>query len=215
MSKNDLFPGMGEPADNAVEVVKATKILTHPNMFGLTSRRVTISTVGPNPDSFLQLSDANVTLAWSVHATRQQVREALVPTTKYSMEELREGFLKAIDGKSRSLKSTMLEITLIDNMNDSYEDAMHLVEFCKPIQQQASKLIVNLIPWNDISAPSGLATRFQQPSTDSIFRFQQILKENGIRCYVRTTRGDEENAACGQLATKSKRKAITSTRSTN
>jgi len=202
---NIVFMGMGEPADNADEVVKAAKTLVNPNMFGLTGRRVTISTVGPTPDSFLKLAAANVTLAWSVHATRQKVRNALVPTTKYSMEELRKGLLKALSGRSRALKSTMLEIALIDSINDSYEDAMHLVDFCKPIQQQASKLVVNLIPWNDISAPSGAASLFRQPSTDTIFRFQEILKDNGIRCYIRTTRGDEENAACGQLATKSMR----------
>jgi len=62
--------GMREPADNACEVVKAAKTLVHPNMFGLTSRRVTIFTVGPNPDCFSDLAEAPVTLAWSVYATR-------------------------------------------------------------------------------------------------------------------------------------------------
>merc|ERR1712003_46885 len=96
----------------------------------------------------------------------------------------------------------MLEITLLDGTNDSYEDAMDLVEFCEPIKEQSSKLIVNLIPWNNISATSGAASLFQQPALDSVLRFQDILKAHGIRCYVRTTRGDEESSACGQLATR-------------
>jgi len=199
---NIVFMGMGEPADNACEVVKAAKTLVDRNMFGLTGRRVTISTVGPNPDCFSELAEAPVTLAWSVHATRQKVRKALVPTTKHSMQDLRDGLLKAIHGRSRRLKSVMLEIALLNGQNDSYEDAMDLVEFCQPIQQQASKLIVNLIPWNDINATSGAASSYQKPTFENVIKFQNILRHHGIRCYTRITRGDEESSACGQLATK-------------
>jgi 23S rRNA (adenine2503-C2)-methyltransferase len=201
---NIVFMGMGEPADNAAAVVQAAKILVDRNMFGLASRRVTISTVGPSPDSFATLAEAPVVLAWSVHATRQDVREALVPTTKYSMKELRDGLLKALDGRSRALKSTMLEVTLLNGINDRPEDALDMVDFCQPISDRTSKVVVNLIPWNDIGASSGAAAFFEKPLSDRVLAFQKTLTEHGIRCYIRTTRGDEDSSACGQLATKRK-----------
>jgi 23S rRNA (adenine2503-C2)-methyltransferase len=204
---NIVFMGMGEPADNAKEVVQAAKGLVDPNMFALANKRVTISTVAPDPECFSELAEAPVVLAWSVHATRQEIRNALVPTTKYTMKELRAGLLKALEGRSRKLSSTMLEITLLSGVNDSYEDAMDLIEFCKPIEETASKLVVNLIPWNNIWAPSGAASLFEQPTPEQVTAFQKLLTDNGIRCYIRTTRGDDESAACGQLATKKRKQA--------
>jgi 23S rRNA (adenine2503-C2)-methyltransferase len=204
---NIVFMGMGEPGDNTKEVVQATKTMVDHQMFGLASKRVTISTVGPNPEVFSELAEAPAVLAWSVHATRQEIRNALVPTTKHSMEELRSGLLTALEGRSRALNSTMLEITLLSGVNDSYEDAMALIDFCTPIKERVSKLVVNLIPWNNIGAPSGAASLFEQPSPESVAAFQKTLTENGVRCYIRTTRGDDESAACGQLATKKKKQA--------
>jgi 23S rRNA (adenine2503-C2)-methyltransferase len=98
----------------------------------------------------------------------------------------------------------MLEIVLLDNINDSEEDALHLVEFCKPLldQVQGIKLVVNLIPWNDIGAQFGPASGYRKPSMSRVLAFQKILVDNSILCYVRTTRGDDESAACGMLATK-------------
>ncbi|KAI2496638.1 hypothetical protein MHU86_17841 [Fragilaria crotonensis] len=118
------------------------------------------------------------------------------------MEELRSGLLEGLQGRSRSLNSTMLEITLLSGINDSLEDAVSLIEFCRPIQEKVSKLVVNLIPWNNIGAPTGAASLFEQPSSENVSAFQKTLTDSGIRCYVRTTRGDDESAACGQLATK-------------
>jgi Radical SAM superfamily len=88
--ENIVFMGMGEPGDNVEEVIAATNTLVDHNMFGFASKRVTISTVGPHPDVFVKLAEAPAVIAWSVHATRQEVRNALVPTTKFSMEQLRE-----------------------------------------------------------------------------------------------------------------------------
>lgn len=202
---NIVFMGMGEPGDNVNEVVRATRSLVDHHMFALASKRVTISTVGPNPEVFALLAEAPAVIAWSVHATRQEVRKALVPTTKYTMEELRSGLLKGLEGRSRALNSTMLEITLLSGINDSVEDALSLIDFCRPIQEKVSKLVVNLIPWNNIGASKGAASLFEQPSSESVAAFQTILTDSGIRCYVRTTRGDDESAACGQLATKWKK----------
>jgi 23S rRNA (adenine2503-C2)-methyltransferase len=162
---NIVFMGMGEPGDNVNEVVEATRALVDHQMFGLASKRVTISTVGPHPGVFAQLAEAPAVIAWSVHATRQEIRNTLVPTTKYSMEELRAGLLKGLEGRSRSLNSTTLEITLLTSgVNDSYEDAISLIDFCRPIETKVSKLVVNLIPWNNIGAPLGAASHFEQPS---------------------------------------------------
>jgi 23S rRNA (adenine2503-C2)-methyltransferase len=207
--------GMGEPADNADSVVEAAKIMVDVNMFSLAPRRVTISTVAPNPDVFLTLSKAPVVLAWSVHSSRDKIRRQLVPTTKHTMVELRNGLMEALKGRSKRLRNTMLEIALLDGINDSPEDAEHLAEFCRPFSEgpdavKGIKLTVNLIPWNDISASSGPASTYRQPKMERVLEYQKILVENGILCFVRTTRGDEENAACGMLSTaKRKIKAVT------
>lgn len=203
---NIVFMGMGEPADNVEHVVPAAKALVHASMFQLASRRVTISTVGPTPACFAELAEAPVVLAWSVHGSRDVVRQALVPTTKYTMKELRAGLLQALEGRSRALQSTMLEVTLLRGVNDSHEDAMDLIDFCRPIEEKSPKVVVNLIPWNNIGADSGVASSFEQPTPEQVMAFQKLLTENGIRCYIRTTRGDDESAACGQLATTKKRK---------
>jgi 23S rRNA (adenine2503-C2)-methyltransferase len=203
---NVVFMGMGEPADNVGPVVQSANIMVDPILFQLAPRRVTISTVAPTPDSFEELGKASVVLAWSVHASRDQVRQELVPTTKHSVEELRDGLSRTLQQRTKRLRNTMLEITMLDNINDSEEDALHLVEFCKPLldQVQGIKLVVNLIPWNDIGAQFGPASEYRKPSMSRVLAFQKILVDNSILCYVRTTRGDDESAACGMLATKKK-----------
>jgi 23S rRNA (adenine2503-C2)-methyltransferase len=201
---NIVFMGMGEPADNCGPVVRAAQILVDPNLYQLAPRRVTISTVAPSPESFEALGESNVVLAWSVHASRDDLRRELVPTTQHSMEELRGGLIRTLQGRSKRLRTTMLEMTILDQINDSTEDALHLVDFCQPFLEQVKglKLVVNLIPWNDIGATSGPAAAYRKPSMSRILAFQKVLVDHDILCYVRTTRGDEENAACGMLATK-------------
>lgn len=204
---NVVFMGMGEPADNAANVIEAAKILVDRNLYQLSPRRVTISTVAPDPESFAKIGEAGVVLAWSVHASRQDLREELVPTTKHSMTELRKGLIETLQNRSRRLRNTMLEVALIGGVNDSKEDALHLAEFCKPFFEQVAdlKLFVNLIPWNDIGATNGPASTYKKPDMEQVLEFQNVLKEQGILCYIRTTRGDEENAACGMLNTKKKK----------
>jgi 23S rRNA (adenine2503-C2)-methyltransferase len=202
--------GMGEAARNVENVVKSAKNLVDPQLFQLAPRRVTISTVGPSPESFEQLGQAPVVLAWSVHASHDAVRRQLVPTTRYSMEDLRTALIQTLLRRTKKLRQVMLELALIDNINDRPEDAEHLVQFCQPLFEEVPgiKVVVNLIPWNDIQASSGPAAHYRKSSEESILAFQNILVENGILCYIRTTRGDDESAACGQLATKSSRVEI-------
>lgn len=204
---NCVFMGMGEPADNIPAVVKAASIMADGNLFQLAPRRITISTVAPNPAVFEKLAKAPVVLAWSVHSSRDEIRRQLVPTTKHSMEELRDGLINALRWRSKRLRNTMLEITLLDEINDSVEDAQHLADFCRPFYEiKGLKLTVNLIPWNDISASFGPASGYRQPKKERVRAYQKVLGENGILCFVRTTRGDEENAACGMLSTKKRKK---------
>jgi len=204
---NCVFMGMGEPADNIPAVVKAASIMADGNAFQLAPRRITISTVAPDPTVFGQLAEAPVVLAWSVHCSRDEIRKQLVPTTKYSMEELRDGLLTTLRGRSKRLRNTMLEVTLLDEINDSVEDAQHLADFCRPFfEGPGIKLTVNLIPWNDISASFGPASGYRKPRMERIRAYQKVLGDNGILCYVRTTRGDEEDAACGMLSTKKRKK---------
>jgi 23S rRNA (adenine2503-C2)-methyltransferase len=203
---NIVFMGMGEPADNAPHVVKAVHILTHAHQYALAPRRITVSTVAPTPHAFHHLAQAPCALAWSVHASRDSIRRQLVPTTQYSMVTLREGLIQALLQRSRRLRATMLEVTLIHSINDSLEDAEHLADFCQPLLQQVPgiKLVINLIPWNNIAAVSGPASRYKAPSMAQVSMYQQTLIDKGLLCYVRTTRGDDESAACGQLATSKK-----------
>lgn len=200
---NIVFMGMGEPADNAEAVVKVANTLADRRMFGLAQSKVTISTVAPDPSAFLTLGKAPAALAWSVHAVDDTLRRTVVPTTKHTMEELRSGLVQALSSRSNKLRRTMLEVALIEDVNDSDKDARLLAEFAQSIMNDVagSKVVVNLIPYNAIDHPT-----YRTPSMDSVLRFQKIVTDGGVLCYVRTTRGDEESAACGQLATKRKRK---------
>jgi 23S rRNA (adenine2503-C2)-methyltransferase len=210
---NIVFMGMGEPADNVDAVVRAAKVMTDPHGFALAPRKVTISTVAPSPEAFTALGEAPAVLAWSLHASRDSVRRELVPTTQHTMVELRDALLAVLQKRSKRLRATMLEMTMLSGRNDSVEDAEHLADFCQPFLDDPAgiKLVVNLIPWNDIAAQSGPAANYQTPSPEALSAFQKTLMKRNILCYVRTTRGDDESAACGQLATK-KRPAVTDQR---
>ena len=197
-----VFMGMGEPADNANNVVQAAKVLTNQEQFGMAQRKVTISTVGPSPEAFKVLGQAPTALAWSVHASQDDLRKELVPTTKYTMAELRKGYLDALLQRPVKLRTTMLEIALIDGINDSTQDADHLATFVQEMINDVPgmKPMVNLIPFNDIGFE-----KYKKPRVEQVWAFQERLTSKGIKSFVRTTRGDEESAACGQLATKKKK----------
>jgi 23S rRNA (adenine2503-C2)-methyltransferase len=192
-----LFGG-AKNRDNAVNVVQAAKVLTNQEQFNMAQRKVTISTVGPSPEVFEVLGEAQTMLAWSVHASSDELRKELVPTTKYSMQELRRGYLNALLRRPLKLRTTMLGITLIDGINDSMEDAEHLADFVQDMVDEVPgmKPMVNLIPFNDI----GFA-KYRKPSVEQVWAYQERLTARGFKCFIRTTRGDDESAACGQLAT--------------
>lgn len=196
---NIVFMGMGESADNAENVIKATEILTTRELFQLAAAKVTVSTVGPSPDAFKMFAKAPCVIAWSVHAANDQLRRKLVPTTKYSMVELRQGLIDALlERPANYLRTVMLEVALMKGVNDSLQEADELAEFARVITDSVPgcKLMVNLIPFNDIGN-----TEFQRPDAQDVEAFQKRLQERGVYAHIRTTRGDDKTAACGQLST--------------
>lgn len=191
--------GMGESADNIDQVTRATEILTTRQLFQLSTNKVTVSTVGPTPDAFRQLGKAPCVLAWSVHAANDVLRKQLVPTTKYSMAELRQGMMDALLERPVNFRTSMWEVALIAGVNDSLDEADELAAFARVFVDSVpgAKLVVNLIPFNDI----GHAV-YKKPSHETVVAFQRRLWSQGIYAHIRTTRGDDESAACGQLVTK-------------
>jgi len=207
--ENIVFMGMGEPTDNIQSVTSAVNLMVENNCFNIPPSKITVSTIAPNPDVFEKLP--NVPLAWSVHAVRDSLRKQLVPTTKYSMNELRQGIVNTMKTRPKKLRTVMLEVTLIQNVNDSEQEALELTSFSLELVKLVGdmKLIINLIPYNDIGN-----NKFKKPSINRIMSFQRVIvselqKKGGntqIKTYVRRTRGDDESAACGQLATNSRNK---------
>ena len=220
-----VFMGMGEPTDNMDNVIQASRILTNQQQFSLSKSKVTVSTVGPTPHVFERLAQAPVTLAWSIHSTKDDIRKLLVPTTKYTMEELATGFVNAIRKHrpitSRKGRTVMFEFVLIDGINDSIDDAHHLMTFVQDMIKDCDDghlyPLLNLIPYNDISSSTTTTTGsgigknalllFRKPNIEKVLQFRNYITQNSkLKCFVRITRGEEENAACGQLITTSKKK---------
>jgi len=190
----------GEPSDNADAVKLAIQQMTTRELFQLSATKVTVSTVAPTPESFALFVDAPCVLAWSVHAARDDLRRRLVPTTRHTMVQLRQGLVCALNQRPPHLRATMLEVALMAGVNDSEQDADELADLARVIVDEVVgvKLIVNLIPYND----TGLGgTLFRKPDPATVVAFQKRLWARGIYAHVRTTRGDDESAACGQLAT--------------
>lgn len=143
-------------------------------------------------------------MAWSVHAANNELRKKLVPTTQYTMEELRQGLIDTLlQRPMNNMRVVMLEVALMDGVNDSIKEADELYDFARVIQEQVPgcKLTVNLIPFNDIGQQL-----YRKPSEERVLAFQRRLWNRGMQAHIRTTRGDDESAACGQLATKKKTK---------
>lgn len=192
--------------------------LTTREFFQLSATKVTVSTVAPTPAAFCRLASAPCVLAWSVHAARDELRRKLVPTTKYTMIELRQGLIDALLERPPNFRTTMLEVALIDGINDSLTEAEEMAEFARGIVEAVpgSKLIVNLIPWNDIGGidngdytnPSVHPLGYRRPDLLRVLAYQRHMWSRGIYTHVRATRGDDESAACGQLVTQKMKRRI-------
>jgi 23S rRNA (adenine2503-C2)-methyltransferase len=195
--RNVVFMGMGDAGRNLIEVGKAVDSMADRDRLSFAKSKITISTVGPSPEAFMALAAMPGSLAWSLHAADNDVRRQLVPSTRHSVEQLRDGFVAALASRA-SLRSrtVMIALTLVEGINDSLEHAERVARFIQPIYPIAPNIMIDLIPYNDISVP-----HFSRPSIENVNRYQQHLRSQGVYCSVRITRGDEEFAACGMLAT--------------
>lgn len=188
---NVVFMGMGEPLLNFDNVMDAMNLMMHDNCYGISKRRVTLSTSGVVPalDRLGQYTDA--CLAISLHAPNDALRNELVPLNKkYPIAMLLESAKRYIQGLPDVRRKLTIEYTLIDHVNDRDEHARQLVELLNDIPVK-----INLIPFN----PFGLSN-YKRVSNTTLRRFQQILIDAGYTTTIRTTRGDDIDAACGQLA---------------
>jgi 23S rRNA (adenine2503-C2)-methyltransferase len=188
--KNLVFMGMGEPLHHYDETARAIRLLTHPVARGMSPRRITVSTVGLVPGIARLGSDfgGKVGLAVSLHAPSDAVRDRIMPMNrKFPIAELMQA-LRAYPLPMR--RRITIEYTLMNGVNDAPEQARELAALLRGLRVK-----VNLIPMNPISA-----SELKAPSGNRVAAFQRALTEAGLSCFVRTRRGDEVSAACGQLA---------------
>ena len=186
---NVVMMGMGEPLLNYDNVVQAMRLMQDDFAYGLSKRRVTLSTSGLLPD-MLRLSDeCPVSLAVSLHAPDDALRNELVPINrKYPIAELLETCREYLKGIPH--QRITFEYVMLDGINDSDNQARMLAKLLRSVPCK-----INLIPFNPFTG-----TQYRRSSQKRINQFRNILMEKGIITVTRRTRGDEIDAACGQLA---------------
>lgn len=185
---NLVFMGMGEALANYDQVVKALSIITSEWGFNFSPRRVTVSTVGLVPQMRQLLEETNVNLTISLTATTNRVRDELMPINRrYPLEQLLET-CRTLPVAPR--KRLTFAYTMLNQVNDSEEDARRLVRLLHGLRAK-----VNLIPFNPFPAAPFLPT-----TRPRLERFRQILLDKGIHATIRESRGQDVQGACGQLA---------------
>ena len=190
---NVVFMGMGEPLANYGNVLPAIRILLDDFGFGLSKRRVTVSTSGLVPFIDRLAGDVDTALAISLHAPNDALRDQLVPINKkYPIAELMEACRRYLAGKDRKAH-IIYEYVMLDGVNDQPEHARELARLLNATHGgQSAK--VNLIPFNPFPK-----ARYRRSSPEAIDRFSEILRSKGLLTMTRRTRGDDIDAACGQL----------------
>ncbi len=190
---NIVFMGQGEPLHNFSSVKKACDIFLSQYGLSIGRDKITISTAGYLPGLLeWKKSDLRVNLALSLHSTKKEIRDELIPLNRpYPLDDIL-AFLKSwpLDKK----KFITFEYLMIKDLNDHEEDAHELGEVLSSF-----KAIINLIPFNPIPGSS-----YKRPLSERVDRFNLIIESFGIPCMVRKTKGDEILAACGQLNSKAK-----------
>jgi 23S rRNA (adenine2503-C2)-methyltransferase len=188
---NVVMMGMGEPLLNFDNVVMAINLMLDDLAYGLSKRRVTLSTSGvvPGIDNLAKVTD--IALAVSLHAPNDALRTELVPINKkYPIQVLLEACKRYLkDDKRRRIT---MEYVMLKGVNDKPEHAYELIKVLKDVPSK-----VNLIPFNPF-----FGTKYERSDEKTINRFQDILMEAGLVTMKRKTRGDDIDAACGQLAGK-------------
>ena len=189
---NIVLMGMGEPLANYKNTLKAIELMTNPDAFKFSSRRITLSTVGLLPE-LEQLAKEKISfrLAISLNASDEETRSYLMPINRrYPLKKVLEA---CRNFPLRARTRITFEYVLVEGVNDSPQDAKRLLKILTGIPSK-----VNLIPLNE--APGIL---FKRSSEEKVIRFQEILMEGGLTSIVRASKGAEISAACGQLQGKS------------
>jgi 23S rRNA (adenine2503-C2)-methyltransferase len=186
---NVVFMGMGEPLLNYDNVISAVRVMLDDNAYGLSKRRVTLSTAGLVPLIDRLREDCPVSLAVSLHATNDKLRDEIVPINrKYPVAELLDACRRYVENQPH--RRITFEYVMLEGVNDRPEDARALIELLRDVPSK-----INLIPFNPFPQ-----ARFRRSSNAAIDRFRHILIDAGFTTITRKTRGDDIDAACGQLA---------------
>ncbi len=190
---NVVMMGMGEPLLNYDQLLPALQIMLDDWAYGLSKRRVTVSTSGIVPMIDRLGEDIDVALAVSLHASNDELRDQLVPVNrKYPMAELAAAcrrYLARHQSNELGRRRITMEYVMLAGVNDQPEHARQLLRYLAAVPSK-----VNLIPFNPFPhAP------YERSSRSAILAFQKILVDAGMICTIRTTRGDDIDAACGQL----------------
>lgn len=188
---NVVLMGMGEPLDNLEAVLGAIEVLDEG--LGIAPRHVTVSTSGVLPKMQALWSASRASLALSLHATTQEVRDRLMPRVRrWPIEALVEWMREAsaVVEPGKKPRHFFIEYALLEGVNDSDEDADRLVALLRGVRAR-----VNLIPFNPTPT-----LPYRRPSPERVRAFQARIMSAGLLCIVRETRGDDAMAACGQLA---------------
>ena len=188
---NVVMMGMGEPLLNVANVVPAMEIILDDFAYGLSKRRVTLSTSGVVPALDMLREKIDVALAISLHAPNDELRDEIMPINKkYNIKMLMDSVHRYLEVSNANHGKVTIEYVLLDHVNDGTEHAHQLAQVLKNTPCK-----INLIPWNPFpEAPYG------KSSNSRVDRFQKTLMEYGFTVIVRKTRGDDIDAACGQLA---------------
>ena len=188
---NVVMMGMGEPLLNVANVVPAMEIMLDDFAYGLSKRRVTLSTSGVVPALDMLRDKIDVALAISLHAPNDELRDEIMPINKkYNIKMLMDSVHRYLEVSNANHGKVTIEYVLLDHVNDGTEHAHQLAQVLKNTPCK-----INLIPWNPFpEAPYG------KSSNSRVDRFQKTLMEYGFTVIVRKTRGDDIDAACGQLA---------------
>ncbi len=186
-----VFMGMGEPLENYEAVMKAIKIFTHPSMFGLSCRRITLSTVGVVEGiKKLACEEMPLNLALSLHAPHQRLRKKLIPyARRYPLDQVLQAARLYAKKSGRNLT---YEYLLIKGVNDSPTSANELAKLL-----ENEHCTVNLIPFNPVSG-----IFLKRSDSKAIETFCHILSKKGVNVTLRYTKGRDIQGACGQLALK-------------
>jgi len=198
---NIVYMGMGEPLHNYDNVVRSLRILTHELGANLSQRRITVSTVGLVP-GIRKLGQESIrpNLAVSLNASNDAIRDQIMPVNrKYDIAALLDAIRRyPLEARRR----VTFEYVLLAGVNDSPQDAIRLGKLLRGIRCK-----LNIIPWNPHpEAP------YQRPSDQAIAAFQEQARKSGLPTYLRTPRGDDIDAACGQLAARKQGEQLVSLR---